>query len=157
MRRLTPAQERQRIDQTAQALATINRQQEQLEKEAVQLIAHGEYIENNPEYKKLVADMEKALRISSEGKAERSASITDPGVKKAYEALEEEYAALHTMLDARLAAGLTQADVAKRMGTTVSAVSRLEASLRSEKHSPSYATLKKYAHACGKKLLVQMV
>jgi transcriptional regulator with XRE-family HTH domain len=61
------------------------------------------------------------------------------------------------MLDARLAAGLTQADVAKRMGTTVSAVSRLEASLRSEKHSPSYATLKKYAQACGKKLLVQMV
>lgn len=61
------------------------------------------------------------------------------------------------MLDARLAAGLTQADVAKRMGTTVSAVSRLEASLRSEKHSPCYATLKKYAQACGKKLLVQMV
>jgi len=29
--------------------------------------------------------------------------------------------------------------------------------LRSEKHSPSYATLKKYAQACGKKLLVQMV
>ena len=83
--------------------------------------------------------------------------LAKPGVKKAYEALEEEYAALHTMLDARLAAGLTQADVAKRMGTTVSAVSRLEASLRSEKHSPSYATLKKYAQACGKKLLVQMV
>ena len=83
--------------------------------------------------------------------------LTKPGVKKAYSALEEEYAALHAMLDARLAAGLTQADVAKRMGTTVSAVSRLEASLRSEKHSPSYATLKKYAQACGKKLLVQMV
>jgi ribosome-binding protein aMBF1 (putative translation factor) len=83
--------------------------------------------------------------------------LAKPGVKKAYEALEEEYAALHAMLDARLAAGLTQADVAKRMGTTVSAVSRLEASLRSEKHSPSYATLKKYAQACGKKLLVRMV
>jgi len=83
--------------------------------------------------------------------------LAKPGVKKAYEALEEEYAALHAMLDARLAAGLTQADIAKRMGTTVSAVSRLEASLRSEKHSPSYATLKKYAQACGKKLLVQMV
>ena len=83
--------------------------------------------------------------------------LAKPGVKKAYDALEEEYAALHTMLEARLAAGLTQADVAKRMGTTVSAVSRLEASLRSEKHSPSYATLKKYAQACGKKLLVQMV
>jgi len=83
--------------------------------------------------------------------------LAKPGVKKAYAALEEEYTALHAMLDARLAAGLTQADVAKRMGTTVSAVSRLEASLRSEKHSPSYATLKKYAQACGKKLLVQMV
>jgi ribosome-binding protein aMBF1 (putative translation factor) len=83
--------------------------------------------------------------------------LTKPGVKKAYAALEEEYATLYAMLDARLAAGLTQADVAKRMGTTVSAVSRLEASLRSEKHSPSYATLKKYAQACGKKLLVQMV
>ncbi len=83
--------------------------------------------------------------------------LAKPGVKKAYQALEEEYAALHAMLDARLTAGLTQADVAKRMGTTVSAVSRLEASLRSEKHSPSYATLKKYAQACGKKLLVQMV
>ena len=83
--------------------------------------------------------------------------LAKPGVKKAYAALEEEYATLHAMLDARLTAGLTQADVAKRMGTTVSAVSRLEASLRSEKHSPSYATLKKYAQACGKKLLVQMV
>jgi ribosome-binding protein aMBF1 (putative translation factor) len=83
--------------------------------------------------------------------------LAKPGVKKAYAALGEEYATLHAMLDARLAAGLTQADVAKRMGTTVSAVSRLEASLRSEKHSPSYATLKKYAQACGKKLLVQMV
>jgi len=83
--------------------------------------------------------------------------LAKPGVKKAYEALEEEYVALHAMLDARLAAGLTQAEIAKRMGTTVSAVSRLEASLRSEKHSPSYATLKKYAQACGKKLLVQMV
>jgi transcriptional regulator with XRE-family HTH domain len=52
---------------------------------------------------------------------------------------------------------LTQADVANRMGTTVSAVSRLEASLRSEKHSPSFATLRKYAQACGKKLVIQMV
>jgi dihydroorotase len=67
------------------------------------------------------------------------------------------YTALHAMLEARQAAGLTQAEVATRMGTTVSAVSRLEASLRSEKHSPSFATLRKYAQACGKKLVIQMV
>ena len=83
--------------------------------------------------------------------------LAKPGVKKAYDALQEEYTALHSLLSARLAAGLTQADVAERMGTTVSAISRLESSLRSENHSPSVATLRKYAHACGKKLLVQMV
>ena len=89
--------------------------------------------------------------------AYRDELLAKPGVKKAFEALEEEYTALHAMLDARRTAGLTQAEVADRMGTTVSAVSRLEASLRSEKHSPSFATLRKYAQACGKKLLIQMV
>lgn len=87
----------------------------------------------------------------------RKTLLAKPGVQKAYNALEEEYATLHALLDARLAAGLTQADVAARMGTTVSAISRLESSLRSEKHSPSFATLRKYAQACGKKLVVQMV
>ena len=47
--------------------------------------------------------------------------------------------------------------LAERMGTTKSAVSRLEASLRSPTHSPSFATLRKYAHACGKRLVVTMV
>jgi len=87
----------------------------------------------------------------------RDTLLAQPGVKKAFDALEEEYTALHTMLEARQTAGLTQAEVASRMGTTVSAVSRLEASLRSEKHSPSFATLRKYAQACGKKLVIQMV
>jgi transcriptional regulator with XRE-family HTH domain len=58
---------------------------------------------------------------------------------------------------ARKLAGLTQQELAQRMGTTKSAVSRLEASLRDEKHSPSVATLKKYAQACGKRLVVQLV
>ncbi len=87
----------------------------------------------------------------------KKALLAKPGVQKAYDALEEEYSTLHAMLDARLAAGLTQADVAARMGTTVSAISRLESSLRSEKHSPSFSTLRKYAQACGKKLVGQMV
>jgi DNA-binding XRE family transcriptional regulator len=87
----------------------------------------------------------------------RDALLAKPGVRQAFDALEEEYTALHALLDARKAAGLTQAEVASRMGTTVSAVSRLEASLRSEKHSPSFATLRKYAQACGKKLMIQMV
>ncbi len=80
-----------------------------------------------------------------------------PGFQQAWGALEEEYAALHALLDARKAAGLTQEELAQRMGTTKSAVSRLEASLRDERHSPSFATLKKYANACGKRLIVQLV
>lgn len=87
----------------------------------------------------------------------RNTLLRKPGVQPAFDALEEEYTALHALLDARKTAGLTQAEVASRMGTTVSAVSRLEGSLRSEKHSPSFATLRKYAQACGKKLVVQMV
>ncbi|AJX94475.1 helix-turn-helix domain-containing protein [Burkholderia pseudomallei] len=75
-------------------------------------------------------------------------------VKAAYDELEDEYSALGAILAARQEAGLTQAQVAKRMGTTASAVSRLEASLSSEKHSPSFATLRRYAAACGKRLVI---
>ncbi|RQQ31123.1 helix-turn-helix domain-containing protein [Burkholderia stagnalis] len=75
-------------------------------------------------------------------------------VKAEYDALEDEYTALRAILSARRDAGLTQAQIAERMGTTASAVSRLEASLSSEKHSPSFATLRKYAAACGKRLVI---
>ncbi|WP_455289961.1 helix-turn-helix domain-containing protein [Cupriavidus necator] len=80
--------------------------------------------------------------------------LANPEVRAAYDALDEEYAALDALLVARKTAGLTQAQVAERMGTTVSAVSRLESSFSSEKHSPSFATLRKYAAACGKKLVI---
>ena len=80
-----------------------------------------------------------------------------PGFTEARDALEEKYSALDALLTARKLAGLTQEQLAQRMGTTKSAISRLEASLRNNKHSPSFATLKRYAHACGKKLVVQMM
>lgn len=80
--------------------------------------------------------------------------LADRNVKSAYDALEDEYTALRAILSARRDAGLTQAQIAERMGTTASAVSRLEASLSSEKHSPSFATLRKYAAACGKRLVI---
>lgn len=77
-----------------------------------------------------------------------------PGVKAEVERIEQEEAGLlDALLKARQAAGLTQADVAARMGTQAPAVARLERSLATGKHSPSLATLKKYAQACGKKLV----
>jgi transcriptional regulator with XRE-family HTH domain len=66
-------------------------------------------------------------------------------VKAEYEALEPEFTFLRAMLSARQKAGLTQADIAERMGTKPPAITRLESSLTSGKHSPSLATLKKYA------------
>jgi predicted transcriptional regulator len=76
-----------------------------------------------------------------------------PGVKAEVERIErEESELLDSLLKARHEAGLSQADVAERMGTHAPAVARLERSLASGKHSPSVATLRKYASACGKKL-----
>lgn len=76
------------------------------------------------------------------------------GFSAAYEALEVEYAVASAMLAARERAGLTQEVVAARMGTTKSAVSRLEAAGR---HAPSLASLKRYAAAVGCRLRVELV
>lgn len=74
--------------------------------------------------------------------------------KEAYEALELEYEIASQMLRARLRAEMTQDAVAERMGTTKSAVSRLEGG---GKHTPSLATLKRYAEAVGCDLKVKLV
>ena len=76
------------------------------------------------------------------------------GFKKAYDDLEEEYALVKEMLTARARLGLSQEAVAELMGTTKSAISRLEAA---GKHAPSVTTLKKYAHAVGCHLEIKFV
>ena len=84
--------------------------------------------------------------------------MKDAAFRKAVLRIErEELALLDALLTARDAAGLTQAQIAKRMGTKPPAVSRLLASLASDKQSPSVATLRKYAAACGKKLEIRLV
>jgi len=75
----------------------------------------------------------------------------------AYDALEDEFSALAALLHARTEAGLTQADVAERMGVSQPVVARIEASLGSRAHSPTLDTLRRYAEACGMKLIIQMV
>ena len=76
-------------------------------------------------------------------------------VKAEYDQLNEEFAILDEFLKARAAAGITQAEVAERIGTTQSAIARLESG--SGKHSPSLATLRKYAHALGCRLELKLV
>ena len=80
-----------------------------------------------------------------------------PGVRKEVERIErDEGILLDILLKARHDAGLTQAQVAERMGTQPPAIARLERALATGKHSPSLATLRKYAEACGKALEVRL-
>ena len=76
------------------------------------------------------------------------------GFTEAYDALELEYLVATQLQKARARAGLTQDAVAERMGTTRSAISRLESA---GKHTPSIATLRRYAEAVGCDLEVKLV
>lgn len=76
-------------------------------------------------------------------------------VRKAYDQLEEEFGFIDEFLKARSSAGITQAQVAERIGTTQSAIARLESGRG--KPSPSIATLQKYAQALGYRLEVRLV
>jgi len=80
----------------------------------------------------------------------------DPKFRAACDALEDEFAALAALLAARKDAGLTQADVAARMGVSQPVLARMESSLGSRRHAPSLATLRRYADACGKTLVIQL-
>jgi DNA-binding XRE family transcriptional regulator len=70
--------------------------------------------------------------------------------RAAYDELEEEFALVNSMIEARVRSKLSQAEVAKRMGTTESAVSRLE----SGRGKPSTRTLERYAEAVGHRLRI---
>jgi len=80
-----------------------------------------------------------------------------PGVRAEVERIErEEGVLLDALLKARQDAGLTQAQVAERMGTYAPAVARLERSLATGRHSPSIATVRRYVKACGKHLILRV-
>src|SRR6478735_5328183 len=82
-------------------------------------------------------------------------ALSRPEVRAAYDASAEEFAFLDEVLKARAESGLTQAEVAERIGTTQSAIARLESA--EPKHSPSIATLQKYAKALGYSVQVKLV
>ena len=84
-------------------------------------------------------------------------ALFNKDIKKKYEELAVEFSVLRQFLAARKKDGLTQADVAKKMGTKAPAVTRLEASLASGSHSPSLSTLEKYANAVGCHLSIKLV
>ena len=84
-------------------------------------------------------------------------ALSKSKVKGEYDALEPEFTLLREILLARQKAGLSQAQIAERMGTKPPSVTRLESSLSSGKHSPSLDTIKKYAKALDCHLEIKLV
>ena len=90
-------------------------------------------------------------------KAEIERELLNPAFREVWEVVQDEFSALDALLSARKTAGLTQGEVASRMGVSQPALARIESSLGSRKHSPSIETLRKYARACGKRLEIKIV
>lgn len=77
--------------------------------------------------------------------------LRDPEFKAEYDRLQPEFAVIQAILDARIKKGLTQNDLAKKIGTKQSVISRLE----SGRANPSVAFLKKLAEALNSSLQIK--
>lgn len=87
-----------------------------------------------------LADLKKKLSSNAEFREE-------------YEKADAEFQLIEALVSARTRANLSQAEVARRVGTTQSAIARLEGG----GVSPSIATLRRYAAATGAKLEINLV
>ena len=79
--------------------------------------------------------------------------LENPEVREEYAQADAEFSLIEAMIHARREARLTQAELAEKIGTTQSAIARLEAG----RVSPSIATLRRYAEATGHQLQVGFV
>ena len=78
--------------------------------------------------------------------------LANPAVRQAYDAQAPEFELAHELIAARTQAGLTQGDVAARMGTTQSVIARIE----SGRGMPSMRTVQRFANAVGARAVVRM-
>lgn len=76
--------------------------------------------------------------------------LSDPEVKKEYDALEAEYALIDSLISARLSKKMTQAELAEKAGLKQTAVARLEGG----DSNPTFATLTKIAKVLDKKVVL---
>ena len=78
--------------------------------------------------------------------------LANPEARKEYDAMADEFGMTRELIAARARMGLTQADVAQRMGTTQSVIARLE----SGKRAPSLRSVQRYAQAIGLRAVVRL-
>ena len=87
-----------------------------------------------------------------EWKELKSELLKDKAVKKEYERLSSRYAAISELISARIKKGITQKELALKVGTKQSAIARLEAG----NTNPSLEFLQKIAQVMGYKLTVHL-
>ncbi len=79
--------------------------------------------------------------------------LKDPAFRAEYDRLKPEFALALALIMARTKAGMTQADVAKKMRTTQSVVARIE----SGRKPPNSKALARYATAVGRRIELKLV
>jgi predicted transcriptional regulator len=79
--------------------------------------------------------------------------MNNPEFRDEYARADAEFQLIEALVSARTRAKLSQAEVARRVGTTQSAIARLEGG----GVSPSISTLRRYAEATGAKLEINLV
>lgn len=88
----------------------------------------------------------------------KAKALSDPEVRAEYEASASEFEQLRNILSARQRSGMSQSEIAERMGMKPAAVERLESSLiKKGKRMPSLSALRKYAEAVGCHLEIRLV
>ena len=95
--------------------------------------------------------------VAYDPKKKLEEELKDPYFRKAWDALDDEFSALDALLSARRQAGMTQEQVAAKMGVSQPSLARVEATLGSHRHSPSLKMLRKYANAVNCKLEIRLI
>ena len=79
--------------------------------------------------------------------------MRDPRFRAEYERIGTDMELAFTLTEARRKAGLTQAELATRMGTSQAAVARIE----SGRGTPKWSTIERYARAVGARPVVLLL
>ncbi len=84
----------------------------------------------------------------------KAKALQNDEVKKEYERLKPLFELKKKLVEARLAKGITQEELAKRIGTSKANISRLES--LNNTYMPNFKTLMKYTEAIGAKISIEI-
>ena len=101
----------------------------------------------------LLRDMDMVMNGKDPAEAERDAYFNDPANAEAVKAQQSRMELVIALHNARKAAGLTQKELAEKIGTKQTYIAQLERGRR----NITLATIEKYARACGKRIAITLI